>query len=93
MGRPELRRYRIEEGDVVEMLAVLAPFLPILDVPVPRSDRDDMHVVAGALVGRAEAIITVDQGLIEDADLRKWLDRNRVALLTPAEAIELLPML
>lgn len=90
LRRPELRRYRIEEEDIVELLAILAPFLPTVDVPVTLRDKDDLHVVSAAVSGKAGAIITGDQDLLADPDRRRWLTRNRVALFTPAEAVDAL---
>lgn len=90
LRRPELRRYRIKESDVVEILAVMAPFLPSLAVtavPVPR-DVKDLPVIATALAGKAEVIITGDRDLLADEQLRTWLASRRIRVLTPAAALQ-----
>ena len=89
LRRPELRRYRIKESDVVEILAVLAPFLPSLAVtaiPVLRDVRD-LPVIATAVAGNAEAVITGDRDLLDDERLRVWLAIRRIRVLAPAEAM------
>ena len=89
LRRPELRRYRLEEDDIVELLAILAPFLPVIAVtgmPAPR-DAKDLHVVATAVAGKAESIITGDRDLLDDERLRTWLTSQRIRVLTPAETL------
>lgn len=88
LRRPELGRYRIDEKEIVEVLGVLAPFLPAVEVPVHLRDDDDLPVVAAAVSGRAEAIITGDQDLLGDGELRTWLGTTDVVLLSPVEALE-----
>jgi putative PIN family toxin of toxin-antitoxin system len=87
LRRPEIRRYGIDEKDVAAVLAVLGPFLPDVDVVVDVRDPDDAPVVAAALAGRADAIVTGDRDLLEDAALSSWLDDRGVRVLSPAEVL------
>ncbi len=85
--RPKLDRYRISERDLEDLLVLLSPTLPAVDVDVPLRDEDDAPVVAAAVAGRADAIVTGDADLLEDGELRAWLAERRVALLRPAELL------
>jgi uncharacterized protein len=88
LRRPRIRRYGIEERDVEDVLAALAPFLPTVEVDVSVRDPDDAPVVIAAVAGRADAVVTGDQDLLDDEHLRAWLRRRRVEVMTPAEALE-----
>ena len=88
VGRPKLRRYEISEEDVRDLLVLLARDLPDVDVTPELRDPRDAPVVAAAIAGHAEAIITGDRDLLEDDDLGAWLSERGVKLMTPAEALE-----
>lgn len=89
LRRPRIRRYGISEDDVTDVLVLLAPFLPSvdLDVEVPIRDAADLPVVVAALAGRAEVIVTGDRDLLEASDLRGWLADRGIQVMTPAEAL------
>jgi uncharacterized protein len=88
LRRPSLaRRYLITEDDVREVLALLAPLLPRVEVDVEMRDVTDLPVLRAAVGGRAEAIITGDRDFHDDAALAAWLAERSIELLTPAEAL------
>lgn len=91
LRRPELGLYRITEADVIDVLALLAPFLPNVEVTVDLRDVEDLPVIAAALSGRADAIITGDRDMLDDDHVRQWLAERGIALLQPAEALRQLP--
>lgn len=88
LRRPEIRRYGITEADVDDVLAVLGPLLPDVDIAVEIRDPDDAAVVAAAVAGAAAAIVTGDRDLLDDANLRLWLATRGIEVLTPAEALD-----
>lgn len=88
LRRPRCVRLGIGEEHVLEALILLAPFLPDVDVDVPLRDPDDAPVVAVAVAGNAEAIVTGDKGMLEEEDLRVWLRERGVEPLAPAELLD-----
>jgi putative PIN family toxin of toxin-antitoxin system len=88
LRRPRLRRYRITERDISDVLVLLAPLLPDVDIEVETHDRSDVPVVSAALAGAADIIVTGDRGLLEDADLGSWLEQRGVGLQRPAEFVD-----
>ena len=70
-----------------EALVLLAPLLPAVDVAVAIRDRDDVPVVASALAGRVDAIVTGDAHLLEDPDLKAWLAERGIEVLRPSELL------
>jgi len=90
LRRPAIRRYGVTEGDIDELLVLIGPMLPDVDMAVEVRDRDDAPVIAAALTGRAEAIVTGDRDLLDDPALRAWLADRSVAVLTPPGLLELL---
>jgi uncharacterized protein len=88
LRRPKLARYGLSEQDVREVLVLLAPLLPSVDVQVAIRDRDDVPVVASAVAGRVEAIVTGDAHLLDDPDLRDWLAERGIEVLPPGELLQ-----
>jgi predicted nucleic acid-binding protein len=72
---------------VRDVLVLLAPQLPSVEVDVALRDPDDAPVVASALSGAAEAIVTGDAHLVEDPDLRAWLAARGLDVLLPGELL------
>lgn len=87
LRRPSIRRYGVTEGDVEDLLAIIGPLLPDVDVSVAIRDPDDAPVVTAALAGRATAIVTGDRDILDDHALRVWLARHGADVLTPAQAV------
>jgi putative PIN family toxin of toxin-antitoxin system len=90
LSRRKLARYQLAVDDVPDLLQTLARTLPTVDVDVDIRDPDDAPVVAAAVAGRAEAIVTGDADLIDDAVLREWLTERGVRLLSPRELLDVL---
>jgi putative PIN family toxin of toxin-antitoxin system len=88
VARRKLRRYRLDATDVLDLLRTLATTLPTVDVDVEIRDPADAPVVAAAVAGRADAIVTGDRDLLDNAELRLWLEERRVRILTPRELID-----
>jgi putative PIN family toxin of toxin-antitoxin system len=88
LRRPKLARYGVTEEDVREVLVLLAPLLPTVDVEVAMRDPDDAPVVASALRGQAEAIVSGDAHLLDDPDLRRWLGNRGIEVISPAGLLE-----
>ena len=88
LRRPKARRAGISERDIVDVLILLARFLPDVEIDLALRDPNDAPVVAAAVVGRADAIVTGDRGLLDDADLRAWLRERSIEVLAPAELLE-----
>ena len=90
LRRPRLRRYEIEQQDIENVFRLLAPALPTADLEVPTRDPDDAPVVAAALAGAADVIVTGDSDFLSDDALRTWLSDRGVRVATPAELPALL---
>jgi hypothetical protein len=90
LRRPRLRRYEIEQQDIENVFRLLAPALPTADLDVPIRDPDDAPVVAAALAGAADVIVTGDSDFLSDDALRTWLSDRGVRVATPAELPALL---
>ena len=88
LRRPRLRRYAISEEDIRDVMLLLAPLLPTVEIDVPVRDPADAPVVAAAVAGGADAIVTGDDDLLGDEAVRRWLDGRGIAVLTPRELLE-----
>jgi putative PIN family toxin of toxin-antitoxin system len=82
LRRPRITRYGTTEREIQDVLAILAPFLPSVDVTVAIRDPDDAPVVGAAVAGNADAIVTGDRDLLEDRALIDWLAERRIEVLT-----------
>jgi uncharacterized protein len=83
LRRPRLRRYAVTERDLEDVLVLLAPLLPAVDVEIEIRDPDDTVVVAAAIAAGADAIVTGDQDLLDDEALVAWLRHRGVDVLSP----------
>lgn len=88
LERPKLAKYEVSPEDVTDLLTIIGPLIPPVDVAVTPRDPDDVHVVAAAVATEADALVTGDRGLLQDADLRSWLAERGIQLLSPAETLE-----
>ncbi len=88
LGRRKLRRYSASEEDVTAILAMVGHTLPTVDFDVEVRDPKDAPVVAAAVAGRAEAIVTGDRHLLDDAALLDWLAERGIAVRTPATLLD-----
>jgi putative PIN family toxin of toxin-antitoxin system len=88
LERPKLQDYEFDASDMLDLLRTVAITLPTVDVDVEIRDPADAPVVAAAVAGRAEAIVTGDADLLEDAELRRWLDERGVRVLTPRKLLD-----
>jgi predicted nucleic acid-binding protein len=86
LRRPRIRRYGITWQDVEDVLFLLAPFLPSVEIQVPALDPGDAPVIAAAIQGIARLIVTGDQDLLGHRDLTIWLAERRIEVITPAWA-------
>jgi predicted nucleic acid-binding protein len=57
--------------------------LPAVDIDVELRDRDDVAVVASALAGNPETIVTEDRVLLDEPELRAWLGERGIEVDTP----------
>jgi hypothetical protein len=88
LRRPSIRRYGVTEGDIEELLTVIGPLLPDVDVTVEVRDPVDASVVAAAVAALADAIVTGDRDILDDDRLRAWLADRSIEVLAPAELLE-----
>jgi putative PIN family toxin of toxin-antitoxin system len=88
LERPKLQDYEFDASDMLDLLRTVAITLPTVDVDVEIRDPADAPVVAAAVAGRAEAIVTGDADLLEDAELRRWLDERGVRVLTARKLVD-----
>lgn len=91
LRRPRLaRRYEITEAEVADVLVLLAPLLPSIEVEVEVRDPDDAPVIASAVVAQADAIVTGDRDLLDDPEVVGWLEDRGIVVHTPALLLEAL---
>jgi putative PIN family toxin of toxin-antitoxin system len=81
-------RYLLAATDALDLLRTLARTLPTVDVEVEVRDPKDAPVIAAAVAGRADVIVTGDRDLLDDAELRAWLTDRGIEVLTPAELVD-----
>lgn len=93
LRRPKIRdRYAITDEDIRDAVVLLSPVLPTVEIDVPTRDPDDAPVIEAALAGRADAIVTGDLDLIDDAALRTWLLDRGVEVFSITELLQRLGM-
>ena len=78
----------MSEDDVSAILAILGPVLPSVELEVDLRDQKDAPVVAAAVAGRAESIVTGDRDLLDDEALLAWLRERGIDVLRPAELLQ-----
>lgn len=91
LGRPAMRELGVTSRMVIETLFLLAPLLPDVEAPFPDRDPGDARVVSSALASAADAMVTGDRDLLDDATLRALLAEKGIEVLTPAEILARLP--
>ena len=91
LHRPKIRRYGVTEGQIERTIAMLGPWLPDVELAVDIRDPDDAPVVAAAITGNADAIVTGDRDFLDDDDLRDWLRERGIEVLTPRQLLDTLP--
>jgi uncharacterized protein len=87
LDRPKLATYDLADEDVRDLLSLTARDLPTVHIEVDVRDVDDVPVMAAAVGGRANVIVTGDRDLLDDAELRGWLAERGVEVLTPVELV------
>ena len=88
LRRPSIDRYETLDRQIADVLVLLSPYLPEVDVEIELHDPDDAPVISAAVAGAAEAIVTGDRDLLDDADLGAWLRERRIEVITAAELLE-----
>lgn len=88
LRRPKLERYEVTETDIASLLLFIATQLPEVDVEVELRDPADAKVVAAAVAGRADLIVTGDRDLLDDLELHDWLRVRGIAIETPASLVD-----
>jgi uncharacterized protein len=67
-GRPKIiRQFRITLIELTELIARIAtvtPIVPSASIPVSLRDPEDEHILAAALVGKADYLVTGDDDLL-----------------------------
>jgi putative PIN family toxin of toxin-antitoxin system len=92
IGRPRLARYEIADDVVGAVLELVWPGIPGIDIQMVLRDVEDRIVVEAAVAGAADAIVTGDKDLLDDADLVAWLALRGISVITPAELLEFLDL-
>lgn len=78
---------RIDDDTVGALLELVWPGLPAVQIDVHIRDVGDHIVLAAAVAGDAEAIVTGDRDLLADETLVAWLAERGIAVLTPTDLL------
>jgi putative PIN family toxin of toxin-antitoxin system len=89
ISRPRLARYEIDDDVVGAILELVWPGMPGVGIQAVLRDVDDRIVVEAAVAGAADATVTGDKDLLDDADLVAWLALRGISVITPADLLEL----
>jgi uncharacterized protein len=87
LRRPKLARYGLTETDVRDVLELLGPLLPRVEVDPPLRDPGDVPVVAAAVAGAAQIVVTGDNDLLADTAVRDWLAQHGIEVVTAIEIL------
>ena len=90
ISRPRLARYELDDDVVGAILELVWPGMPRVGIQAVLRDVDDRIVVEAAVAGAADAIVTGDKDLLDDADLVAWLAHRGISVIAPADLLELL---
>ncbi len=88
LRRPRMRALGIEEADVRDVLVLLAPMLPDVEIDLAIRDPDDAPVVSAAISGAADTIVTGDKDLLDDEDVIGWLVERDVEVVNSVELLK-----
>lgn len=84
LGRPRIqRRYGVRGAELHELLEIMKPLLPMVEMETPLRGPDS-PVLTAAIARRAEIIVSGDQDL-HDKPVRVWLSERRIEVLTPRD--------
>lgn len=86
LRRPKLSRYGLTEADVREVLELIGPLLPRVEVDPPLRDPDDVPVAA-AVAGNVGLIVTGDADLLDDVPVQRWLGQHGIEVVTATEVL------
>jgi uncharacterized protein len=87
LRRPKLRRYKVRSEDLDDLLVLLAPSLPSVEMDFPVRDVKDTPVVAAAVAAGAEAVVSGDKDFLDHSELRLWLSERNIEVLTPRDVL------
>ena len=88
LDQPRFAKYDLAPDDVRDLIRSIAIALPTVDLDVEIRDPSDAPFVEAALAGRAEAIVTGDADLLDNTELRRWLEDRGVRILTPRQLLD-----
>lgn len=87
LRRPKLARYGLIETDIQDVVELLGPLLPRVEVDPPLRDPVDVPVVAAAVAGAAPLIVSGDTDLLADTAVLQWLTDRHIEVLTAVEVL------
>lgn len=93
LTRPRLRRYRIRDEDVQELISLLTDRAVWVE-PTGRlrlcHDPDDDLILETALLAQAGAMVTRDDDIKRDLELMRWMRKQEITVLSVSQFLELL---